>query len=350
MDLLIDRLVVDPAHDHRLKQSVNLALSLAQGQVAVEWVGGETKMYSMHSACPECGFSFPEIEPRFFSFNNPRGACPTCHGLGTQDIEEVESEVYTGKGEGPRMMKTTTWRVKNPKAVVEGDEDSEIDERALRVCAACNGTRLKPEALNVRLNGQNIAELSHLAIDDMLQFCRTLKLNERQTMIGQKIVEQISSRLHYLQRVGAGYLSLDRPTRTLSGGEAQRIRLASQVGSALVGVLYVLDEPSIGLHPRDHHRLLEILKEIRDLGNTVLMVEHDEETIREADYLIDLGPRAGRLGGDLIAVGTPTELAKNPHSLTGNYLSGRSKIEVPVSRRPATNGFLELKNATGNNL
>ncbi|MGE3386932.1 MAG: excinuclease ABC subunit UvrA [Bdellovibrionales bacterium] len=350
IDLLIDRLVVDTSHEPRLKQSLNLALSLAQGQAAVEWVGGETKMYSMHMACPACGFSFPEIEPRFFSFNNPRGACPTCHGLGTQDIEEIEQETLSNTGDGWRTSKTTTWRVNNPKAVHEGDEDTEIDERALRVCPDCQGTRLKPEALNVKVAGQNIAELSHLAIDDILQFCRGLKLSERQTLIGGKILEQITSRLSYLQRVGAGYLSLDRPTRTLSGGEAQRIRLASQVGSALVGVLYVLDEPSIGLHPRDHHRLLEILKEIRDLGNTVLMVEHDEETIREADHLIDLGPRAGRLGGDLIAAGSPEELAKNPQSLTGNYLSGRTKIEVPVSRRKGHGRFLQIKGATGNNL
>ncbi len=350
IDVLVDRLVVDEAHARRLKESVNLALSLADGQVGIEVVGKETKMYSIHSACPKCGFSFPEIEPRFFSFNNPRGACQSCNGLGTQDIEEYDQESWVATDAGSKHRVKTEWRVKNVKALVEEDGESEIDERALRVCPDCKGARLRPEALNVKLSGKNIAELSNLGIDELLDFFKGLKLDHRQTLIGAKILEQITSRLGYLQRVGAGYLSLDRPTRTLSGGEAQRIRLASQVGSALIGVLYVLDEPSIGLHPRDHLRLLEILKEIRDLGNTILMVEHDEETIRGADHLIDLGPRAGRLGGELIAAGAPDEVAKNPNSLTGRYLSGKEKISVSRVRRPGTGPQLIVKGATGNNL
>lgn len=350
IDLLIDRLAVEANHSHRLKQSVNLALSLANGQVAIERVGGESKMYSIHSACPQCGFSFPEIEPRFFSFNNPRGACPDCNGLGTRDIEEYEQESLVHTDAGHRRMSGTQWRVANAKAVSEDDGEVEIDERALRICPACHGTRLRPEALSVRLNGRNIAELADLAITELIAFCEQLELNDRQKLIGEKILAQITSRLSYLERVGAGYLTLGRPTRTLSGGEAQRIRLASQVGSALVGVLYVLDEPSIGLHPRDHLRLLEILKEIRDLGNTILMVEHDEETIRGADHLIDLGPRAGRLGGELIAAGTPETVARHPLSLTGKYLSGREGIAIPKVRRPGSGAELCLKGASGNNL
>jgi excinuclease ABC subunit A len=352
IDVLIDRLVVDDAHLRRLKESVNLALSLANGQLAVERLGAGAgvKMYSIHSACPECGFSFPEIEPRFFSFNNPRGACPSCNGLGTQDIVEYEQESWVSTDAGSRHNVSTQWRVANSKALVEEDGEEEIDERALRVCADCNGTRLRPEALNVKLTGKNIAELSSMAIDELLEFCAKLKLDDRQTLIGGKILEQITSRLRYLQRVGAGYLSLDRPTRTLSGGEAQRIRLASQVGSALVGVLYVLDEPSIGLHPRDHLRLLDILKEIRDMGNTILMVEHDEETIRGADHLIDLGPRAGRLGGEVIAAGTPAEVAKHPDSLTGKYLSRRIQIQTPRARRAGHGPGLVVRGASGNNL
>ncbi len=341
IDLLVDRLIVDDAQVNRVKSSLNLALSLAHGQVLIEYVGGQSKMYSIHQACPECGYSFPEIEPRFFSFNNPRGACPDCNGLGTKDIEEYEVNESSHQKE---------WRVLNQKLKVDEDEDVELDERALRICSTCQGTRLKTEALNVKLDGRNIAELSHLSIQELHKHLKQLKLDSRQQLIGEKILAQITDRLSYLERVGASYLSLDRPTRTLSGGEAQRIRLASQVGSALVGVLYVLDEPSIGLHPRDHHRLIEILKEIRDMGNTVLMVEHDEESIREADYLIDLGPRAGRLGGQLISAGSPNEVSSDPKSLTGQYLSGRMKVDMPVSRRKGSGLYLELKNASGNNL
>lgn len=328
IDLLIDRLVLKDDMDLRLKESLNLALSLAEGRVVVQPLGSEGKQYSLHSSCPECGFTFPELEPRLFSFNNPKGACPTCNGIGTLDLSDAEEEVVD----------------------VEGDEVEELDEYAIQTCPDCEGTRLRTEARNVLVANKNIAELAHLPSTDLEKRLLEMKLTSRQNLIGEKILQQIIQRLQYLNRVGTGYLSLDRPTRTLSGGEAQRIRLASQVGSSLIGVLYVLDEPSIGLHPRDHHRLLEILQEIRDRGNTILMVEHDEDTIRSADHLIDLGPRAGRLGGQLLADGTPKELESNTLSLTGQYLSGKKRIEVPKSRRKGHGQFVELKGATGNNL
>ncbi|MCB0406876.1 MAG: excinuclease ABC subunit UvrA [Bdellovibrionales bacterium] len=324
IDLLIDRLVMKEDIDIRLKESVNLAITMSQGQVAIAEMGKEPKTYSIHSSCPECGMSFPELEPRLFSFNNPRGACETCHGLGSVELTE--------------------------DLVVDSDEEVIVDDYAIEVCPDCKGTRLRKEARNVFLDGYTITELAIQPANQLFHFLDTLKLDERRQLIGEKILKQIQGRLSYLSRVGCGYLSLDRPTRTLSGGEAQRIRLASQVGSALVGILYVLDEPSIGLHPRDHARLLTILEEIRDRGNTILMVEHDEDTMRGADHLIDLGPRAGRLGGELLAEGTPQEVAQNSKSLTGSYLSGKIKIPVPKSRRSGNGDVLIVKGARGNNL
>ncbi len=333
IDLLVDRLVMKSDIDLRLKESLNLALSLAEGRVVVQPLGEEGKTYSLHSSCPVCGFTFPELEPRLFSFNNPKGACQTCNGIGTLDLSDGETI-----GEAP--VETSD----------EISEEDEVDEYSLKTCPDCEGTRLREEALNVIIDGKNIADVSKLPTTDLEMILKNVNLTNKQRLVGEKILGQIIQRLQYLNRVGTGYLSLDRPTRTLSGGEAQRIRLASQVGSSLIGVLYVLDEPSIGLHPRDHHRLLEILQEIRDRGNTIIMVEHDEDTIRSADHLIDLGPRAGRLGGELMAVGHPKELEKNPNSVTGQYLSGKKRIETPKNRRKGSGLFLELKGATGNNL
>ena len=321
IDILIDRLLVEEKYLPRLKESVNLALGLADGMVSIEPVGSKAKIYSIHRACPVCGFSFPEIEPRLFSFNNPRGACETCHGLGV--VVEDEQELSDG-----------------------GEEE----QPPAQPCPDCEGKRLRPEALNVHLAGKDIATMSALPITELRTVLKSMKLRQREAMIAEKVLRQINSRLEYLDRVGTGYLSLDRRTGTLSGGEAQRIRLASQVGSALVGVLYVLDEPSIGLHPRDHRRLLDILEEIRERGNTVLLVEHDEETIRAADHLIDLGPRAGHHGGEVMAEGTPAEVIENPQSLTGRYLSGAESIPIPKVRRKGSGEKLSLLGATGNNL
>ncbi len=353
IDLLIDRLIIDQKFIPRLKESLNLSLSLSDGLVRIERLDtGKIETYSIHRSCPECGHTVTDLEPRLFSFNNPRGACPTCNGLGTLDFQEVEREVdiIGGAGEGRRHVKTTSYYFKNQKISDDDEEDEGIDEYKLKVCPDCKGTRLNANARFVLIDKKNIAEVSEEPVSALIQWIQGLKLSTKQNLIGEKVLQQIQGRLNYLNRVGAGYLSLSRPTRTLSGGEAQRIRLASQVGSGLVGILYVLDEPSVGLHPRDHHRLLELIQEIRDRGNTVLMVEHDEETIRLADHLIDMGPRAGRLGGEVLAAGKPERLMNDPKSLTGAYLSGRSSIPTPTRRTKGSGKALVLEGATANNL
>lgn len=346
IDLVIDQLILKDNLKQRLAESVNTALTQAQGRVVIESLDGERISYSMHSACPECGYSFPDIEPRLFSFNNPRGACSACNGLGTLDM--VEEEVFTDSEVGARKLESVKWSFKGKK--VSDEDDEEVDEVVVSACPACQGQRLKQEALNVKIASKNIAEVSDLAATDLKEWVSGLKWKPKDQLISEKIVKQISSRLDYLLRVGTGYLSLSRPSRTLSGGEAQRIRLATQVGSSLIGVLYVMDEPSIGLHPRDHHRLLKIIGELRDRGNTILLVEHDEDTIRFADYVVDLGPRAGRLGGAILAEGTPHEIEQNPKSLTGQYLSRKQVIPTPKTRRRGNGHFLSLQGAYGNNL
>lgn len=350
IDIVIDKLVIKDGLKARLAETVNTAIQYGNGRVVVEKANGERKNYSIHSACPECGFNFPEVEPRFFSFNNPRGACPTCNGLGTIDIEEIEEERYE-PGDAPRTVQSVKYRVSDKIAhKSEEDEEGEIDQLAIRVCPECKGTRLREEARNVLIAGKAITQLASLSAIELRETLQKNEWSARGEIIAEKILKQIDSRLNYMIRVGTGYLSLDRPTRTLSGGEAQRIRLATQVGSSLVGVLYVLDEPSIGLHPRDHHRLLDILRDIRELGNTILMVEHDEDTIRSADHIIDIGPRAGVLGGEVIAAGTPQAIEKVPLSVTGQYLSGTAKIPVPTERRKGNGKSIILTGATGNNL
>jgi excinuclease ABC subunit A len=327
IEIMIDRLVVDEKYLSRLKESVHLALSLSNGLVMIEPVGTVPKIYSIHRACPQCAFSFPELEPRLFSFNNPRGACPTCSGLGVLVPAEGESD-----------------------EPFEGEDNIE-EAKDDPICPSCQGRRLRTEALNVQLMGRNIVEMSDLSIKNLRSFLnKDLQIGKRELLIAEKILKQILLRLDYLDRVGTGYLSLSRKTSSLSGGEAQRIRLASQVGSALIGVLYVLDEPSIGLHPRDHRRLLDILEELRERGNTVILVEHDEETIRAADHLIDLGPRAGIHGGEVMAEGSPLEVIAEARSLTGQFLSGVEKIQIPQVRRKGSGLFLIVEGAAGNNL
>ncbi len=350
IDIVVDKIVVKDGIRSRVAESVHSSIQLTDGYVVFEEMGGNRKSYSIHSACPVCGFGFPELEPRFFSFNNPRGACPTCNGLGTVDIQEIETEQYGGP-ESNGSIKQVSYRISDRLArKSEEDEEGEVDQLAIRPCPDCGGSRLRKESRNVFVAGKNITELSSIAASDLLAAIRSSAWSTKQTIIGEKILKQIEERLSYLVRVGAGYLSLDRPTRTLSGGENQRIRLASQVGSSLVGVLYVLDEPSIGLHPRDHGRLLSILRDLRDLGNTILMVEHDEETIKTADHVIDIGPRAGILGGEIIVEGTPQQIADHKTSVTGQYLSGRRTVPVPKERRKGSGNTLTIKGANGNNL
>lgn len=346
IDLVVDQLILKENLRHRLSESINTALSMANGRIVIETLDGERTSYSLHSACPECGYSFPEIEPRLFSFNNPRGACPTCNGLGTIDL--VEEEQFSDGEVGGKKLDKVVYKYKGKKASEEDDDEGE--EMVLSDCPDCHGDRLKSEALNIRLGDRTIAELSNLSALELRDWMAQLKWRAKDQLVAEKIVKQILSRLDYLIRVGTSYLSLSRSSRTLSGGEAQRIRLATQVGSSLIGVLYVMDEPSIGLHPRDHHRLLDIIGELKDRGNTILLVEHDEDTIRYADFVVDLGPRAGRLGGEMMAQGTPEELERNPNSLTGRYLSGEVRIPVPKARRKGHGEKLRLLGASGNNL
>lgn len=368
IDLVVDQLIMKDGLKSRLSESVNTAVSLANGRLIIEIIGAagssssttknkseskaktesktERKNYSLHSACPECGYSFPELEPRLFSFNNPRGACPSCHGLGTLDL--IEEEQFTDSEVGGKKLEQVKYTYKGKKTSDEDEEGEE--EMILSTCPSCQGTRLRAEALNVQVSGKNIAELSTVSISELKTLLEKIKWSDKNKLIADKIIAQILSRLQYLERVGCSYLSLSRPARTLSGGEAQRIRLATQVGSALIGCMYVMDEPSIGLHPRDHHRLLEIIRELKERGNTIILVEHDEDTILFADYVVDLGPRAGKLGGELISEGTAKDLMKDPKSTTGQYLAGKRRIPLPKERRKGNGEFLRLIGASGNNL
>ncbi len=362
IDLVIDQLILKDSFKNRLAESLNTAFSMSGGRVVIEKTNGERKSYSLHSACPLCGQGLPELEPRLFSFNNPRGACQTCNGLGTLDL--IEEEIYQqGSGDSKVLEKVRYRRrdegeksrdegekSRNEGSKTKNEDDESEEDMDLSVCTTCLGSRLRPEALSVKVDGDTIATLSEFSCLDLLKWAQLLSLKSKDQIIADKILTQIITRLEYLIRVGTGYLSLSRSARTLSGGEAQRIRLATQVGSSLIGVLYVMDEPSIGLHPRDHGRLLDIIRELKDRGNTILLVEHDEETIRAADHVIDLGPRAGRLGGELMAQGTPQQIEDNPNSVTGQYLSGKLRIEIPKSRRPGSGGAIQILGATGNNL
>ena len=303
IDLFIDRLILKDSVRPRLAESLETALRMTEGVAKIEVVEkGEFINLSSLNACINCGVSYPDIEPRLFSFNNPRGACSACNGIG----------------------------LKQPAYDWEWTEEDEVGNEP---CPKCHGLRLRPEALSILIAKKNIAELSALSTFDLREFLKAAKFSARESEIAGKVNKEILARLEFLTKVGVDYLSLNRASRTLSGGESQRIRLATQIGSSLVGVLYVLDEPSIGLHPRDHSRLLMTLRNLCELGNTVLLVEHDEETILASDHVIDLGPGAGVLGGELVAIGTPEEIKKDKKSITGAFLSGRSSIAVPKARR-----------------
>jgi excinuclease ABC subunit A len=363
IDLVIDQLILKKSLQQRISTSVNTAVAMAKGRIIVELVSasssvsaqnqvqqnqGSRKTYSIYASCSECGFSFPELEPRMFSFNNPRGACATCNGLGTLDL--IEENRYTFSDDGTRKLEKIKYRHRTESIAREDEDDESEVDLEITNCPDCGGARLKPEVLNIFIDKKNISEIAKLSILNLQKWNNQLQWNTKNKIIAEKIQKQMGLRLQYLERVGTGYLSLDRPARTLSGGEAQRIRLATQVGSALVGVLYVMDEPSIGLHPRDHHRLLEIIADLRDLGNTIILVEHDEDTIRAADFVVDLGPRAGKLGGEIMAAKPPSELAKDKNSITGRYLSGELKIPIPKSRRQGNGLFLGINGVCGNNL
>lgn len=343
IDLIVDKLIVDKKYKLRITEAVNKAITLSEGHIAVDIVGGRRFLFSTHFACPTCGYSFSEIDPLLFSFNNPKGACGACNGLGTLDIEEYDEERVE---DGARRV-VTKWRVKGEKL---SDDDDESDTPTLKICSSCGGSGLREEALNVLLAEKNIVTLAHLPISDLVFMLSNISLAGVQKKVAEKILSELLYRLNYLILAGAGYLSLSRRSMTLSGGEAQRIRLASQVGAPLVGVLYVLDEPSIGLHPRDHKNILRLLTEIKNRGNTVIVVEHDEETILAADYVVDMGPGAGAQGGFVMAAGTPKEILASEKSLTGKYLSQKISFPYPKTRRNKFENYLTLVSAHGNNL
>lgn len=404
IEVVIDRLLVKPGIEHRLELSVGLAMKLAGGLVLIAVVGGDEQLYSARLACPDCGISVPQLEPRSFSFNSTYGACPECHGLGSRfDFDPSKVIVDWSKplldgGLGPgsgssnlrHMLNITAaahkFEINTPfekfpekiqnlllygeagkgktgfrgiigylQQMLEESTSSSyrewlLDYMSATECPTCHGKRLRPESLAVRVNGVSIADFTALPVSRSLAVARQIKLSGREALIAGRIMHEIVERLQFLDAVGLGYISLERSAATLSGGEGQRIRLATQIGSKLRGVLYVLDEPSIGLHHRDNDRLLTALEELRDLGNTVLVVEHDEETIRRADYVIDLGPGAGRHGGRLVAQGTPEEIMQVPESLTGAYISGRTRIESRPERREANGKGITILGARENNL
>src|SRR5213593_3297754 len=318
IEIVVDRVVLkhDDPTMQRLADSLEIALKQAHGLVVVSVEGGKDLIYSEKLACVRCGFSYSELTPRVFSFNSPHGACPACDGIGY--------------------------------AMASGCPDDE-DLTLLEPCGVCKGARLRPESLSVKVATQSIAEVTHLSVRAAADFFSSLKFTERELVIAHRILKEIRERLGFLVNVGLDYLTLDRAAATLSGGEGQRIRLATQIGSGLVGVLYILDEPSIGLHQRDNRRLLQTLLRLRDMGNTVVVVEHDAETMRSADHILDLGPGAGALGGRLVAQGTPAEIMANPASLTGRYLRGEMAVDLPKrDRRPKR--FLSIVGARKHNL
>ncbi|MGL9767703.1 excinuclease ABC subunit UvrA [Enterococcus mundtii] len=418
--IVIDRIVVKEGVRSRLFDSIEAALRLADGYVLIDVIGEEEMLFSEHYACPYCGFTVGELEPRLFSFNAPFGACPDCDGLGVKlevDIDLVIPDKTKTLNEGaiipwnpissqyyPQMLaqacesygidmdtpfedlpiehqeivlngtsesfhfhyENDFGGVRDVETSFEGvmtnikrryhDTNSDFTREQMRLymteltCKTCDGYRLNPQALSVQINGTNIGQTNELSIQHAVEFFENLTLSEQEKVIARPILKEVNDRLSFLENVGLDYLTLSRASGTLSGGEAQRIRLATQIGSNLSGVLYILDEPSIGLHQRDNDRLIGSLKKMRDLGNTLVVVEHDEDTMRAADYLIDVGPGAGHQGGEIVSAGTPAQVAKDKHSLTGQYLSGKKSIPVPETRRKGTGKAIKITGATENNL
>ncbi len=422
IEIIIDRLVIKDGIGGRLADSIENAVKLADGLLYIDVVDGQMMTFSTSYACPDCGISIPEVEPRSFSFNNPFGACPVCAGLGYKmefDIDLMIPDTSLSINEGAiavmgwqsansegsftnailkALCKEFKFDLDTPfekypekiKDILINGTDKEVNvhytgqrgsgvyptafegliknverryretfsesqkaeyESYMRItpCSECGGKRLKKESLAVTVGDMNIYDLTSFSILELADFLNKLELSAQHKLIGEQILKEIKARVGFLINVGLDYLSLSRATATLSGGEAQRIRLATQIGSGLVGVCYILDEPSIGLHQRDNDKLLATLKELRDLGNTLIVVEHDEDTMLAADYIVDIGPGAGSHGGEVVATGTAEDIMKVPESITGQYLSGKKKIPVPASRRKPS-GYLTVKGAQENNL
>ena len=424
IEVVVDRIVIKEGIRSRLFDSIEAALRIADGYVVIDTMDGKELLFSEHYACPVCGFTVPELEPRLFSFNAPFGSCPDCDGLGIKlevDLDLVVPDDRLTLREGalapwnpissnyyPQMLEQAMIHfgvdmdrpfsdlsqeekdlvlygsngkefhfhyenefggVRDIEIPFEGvvnnihrrfrETNSDFTRNQMRsymnelTCATCHGYRLNDQALSVRVGGEkgmHIGEVSDLSIADHLKAVDQLVLTDNEATIARPILKEIKDRLTFLNNVGLNYLTLSRSAGTLSGGESQRIRLATQIGSNLSGVLYILDEPSIGLHQRDNDRLIASLKKMRDLGNTLIVVEHDEDTMREADYLIDVGPGAGVFGGEIVAAGTPKQVARNSKSITGQYLSGKRKIPVPTERRSGNGHYIEITGASENNL
>ncbi len=420
IEVVVDRLSVKPDMQKRLADSLEMALKLTGGVVTIDVVDGTELLFSQNFACPDCGVSIPEPEPRMFSFNSPYGACPACSGLGAH--MEIDPALVVDRNKSiddgaivplanstaqyhNNMIEALLQHLKVPTNVPLRDQDPKITEILLfglpgekikfkyenmygqtktyevvfegvvklverwhkesssdslrelleefmtaRPCGACGGARLKPESLAVKIGGQSISAATHLTILEARDFFGSLELTEREQLIGRQILKEINERLGFMVNVGLDYLTLDRAAGSLSGGEAQRIRLATQIGSHLVGVLYILDEPSIGLHQRDNERLISTLMRLRDQGNTLIVVEHDEDTMWAADWIVDIGPGAGAHGGRIIATGPVQEIMASEESVTGAYLSGRRRIPVPPARRPGSGNKLVVRGARENNL
>lgn len=423
IDIVVDRLVIKPGIEKRLTDSLENVFDLTEGNAIVDVVDGEPMNFSQNFACPDCGISVDEVEPRSFSFNNPFGACPVCYGLGYkmefdenlmipdkklsiaegaiqvmgwQSCTDPSSYTYATlralsegygfsletpykdlpkeirhmlihggdgrilkvhyKGQRGEGVYDLNWEglirnVERRYRETGSDTMKQEYEQFMRItpCAECHGQRLKKSSLAVTVCDKNIYEMTDMSVKDLVKFLDGMELTQQQHFIGDQILKEIRSRVGFLQEVGLEYLTLTRATGTLSGGEAQRIRLATQIGSGLVGVAYILDEPSIGLHQRDNDKLLRALMNLKDLGNTLIVVEHDEDTMRAADYIVDIGPAAGVHGGEVVAAGTAAEIMKCKKSITGDYLSGRKKIPVPSERRKPT-GYITIKGARENNL
>jgi excinuclease ABC subunit A len=421
IEVIVDRLVRKEGMEQRLTQSLETALSLAEGVADIEIVDGSTLTFSQHLACSKCGLSFEDLQPRNFSFNSPYGACPECSGIGTKfqvdpDLVIADPDLALGEGAIPMWSSNrmryyhrllggladalgfsmdTPWRdlpkkiqekvlygTGNDKITVEyvnrfgrkrrwdatfegaipflnrRHESAESDaareyyqEYMAEVpCDVCKGGRLNPVSLAVTIDERNIAEVSDLSLGEAFEFFDNLHLSEREAHIAERVLKEVQARIRFLLDVGLDYLTLSRSAATLAGGEAQRIRLATQIGSGLVGVLYILDEPSIGLHQRDNQRLIETLLRLKDLGNTLIVVEHDEETIRVADHIVDIGPGAGEHGGYIVVQGTLDDVLSNSQSLTGDYLAGRRQIETPLLRRQGNGEAIRVLGAKENNL
>ncbi|PJK17157.1 excinuclease ABC subunit A [Chryseomicrobium excrementi] len=421
ISVVIDRIVIKEGVEARLSDSLEAALRLAEGNVIIDVIGEEELLFSEHHACPYCGFSIGELEPRMFSFNSPFGACPDCDGLGVKlevDPELVVPDMTLSLEQGaivawqptssnyyPKLLEAVAkhYKISMKKPVKDLPKDqwekimkgsgkeklrfryvnefgqvrdnmiyfegvlANIERRykdtssdyireqmekymAEHACPTCSGYRLKEESRAVKVRDMHIGEVSEFSIEEAQAFFNSLSLSEKDMQIARLILREIEERLGFLVNVGLDYLTLSRAAGTLSGGEAQRIRLATQIGSRLTGVLYILDEPSIGLHQRDNDRLIGTLQSMRDIGNTLIVVEHDEDTMMAADYLIDIGPGAGVHGGEIVAAGTPKQVMKNKASLTGHYLSGKKFIPVPTERRVSDGRKLTIKDATENNL